>query len=323
MNHINQINMHNKKKVLVLSLFLGVLLLSPIFVFSSHKNSVYVDAGAKENNADGSKDHPFRTIREALGKANKGTAIHVANGEYHERISLKKGVNLFGEDRDKTIIKGHGDDPVVMMYDNTKITDFTIKNGRDGVRIDGNAEASIINCDIKDNDDDGIYVEQGDMKEDHQVVISGNSIKNNDRAGIFSKQRRVVITDNTIQYNGSDGVDLSFDKASSWIGNNFISNNKGSGMKFKIDGSNIWMKGNNIRNNSREGIEVAFWGGAGHINIEKTKIIGNGRFGIAKLQSRNARGGADLWNKYLTFNGLANDIRDNQFGSFSSIIINN
>ena len=59
---------------------------------------LYVDAAAGSN-GDGSKRHPYDTIRKAVTAAPAGTTIHVAEGTYREDVEtlfLKPGVRLKG-----------------------------------------------------------------------------------------------------------------------------------------------------------------------------------------------------------------------------------
>lgn len=278
---------------------LGIALLTiPTFVFSSHKHEIFVDDDASEDQ-DGSSSHPYKTIDEALDHADGKTEIHVAKGEYEENIKIKKDVKIFGAGKDKTVIKADdNDEPVVFMKDDTELTDVTVKGGKDGVRIDDHAEASIIDCRIKDSRDDGIHIEHGDVKEAEKVVISESEIKDNKRAGIYSETRRLVIIDNEIVDNKSDGIDVA-GGSSAWIAGNYIARNDASGLNLKIDGSNIWTKHNQVRYN-HNGLAVYFYGGAGKINLEKSKIVNNDNYGISKFQKFSLAVDNGLWKKYLT-----------------------
>ena len=184
------------------------------------------------------------------------------------------------------------------MEDDSEVDDFTIKRGKRGILVKKSAKASIIDCIVKYNKKDGIFIQGGDTKKSHQVVVSKSEIRNNGQAGIYSTgKRRVVIMDSEIYNNKSDGIDLA-GGTSAWIAKNKVKNNGGSGFKLVIDNSDIWTKSNSIRNNKREGMEISFSGGAGRINIAKTKIVNNDLHGIAKIQKGFLT--TSLWNKYLT-----------------------
>jgi parallel beta-helix repeat protein len=151
------------------------------------------------------------------------------------------------------------------------------------------------------------------------VSISKSEIRDNDGTGIYSERRKLSITDNEIRDNDGDGIDIE-DGSSAWIADNTISSNDKSGMKLRIDGSEIWTKSNTIKNNDREGIEISYKGVAGRINIAKTKIMNNKKYGIAKVQRFVGGYPSSAWGKYLTFD-TRNSITGNGSGNISPVII--
>jgi len=323
MSILSQIMTKNNRSKAMVAIVIAIILIAlPGFVFSSHKDQLYVDADAS-GTQDGSSDHPYQTIKKAMNKADGDTEIHIAKGSYKENVEMKDGVDIYGEDKDDVVIEADdGDEPVVKMADDTTINKVTLQKGSQGVRVSDEAKASIIECVIKNNDHDGISIEADDVKKSRTVSISENEIKDNGGAGIYSGKRKLSIVDNEITGNDKDGIDIE-KGSSAWIADNKINHNDKSGMKLRIDGSNIWTKNNSIRSNNREGIEVSFGGVAGRINIEKSNIISNDNFGIAKVQRLSISGSTSLWNSYLTFNGKANEITSNGKGAISPIIIAN
>ncbi|KKR19883.1 MAG: hypothetical protein UT50_C0027G0010 [Candidatus Moranbacteria bacterium GW2011_GWA2_39_41] len=307
----------NKAKLIVAILAVVVIIAVPSLVLSSHKSKIYVDANAK-NTQDGSIDHPYKTIGQAM-KAVKGKAeIHVAKGLYKENVKMKDKVSIFGASEDSVIIEAKDrDEAVVTMEDETVLNKVTVKNGTYGVKVDDDAKASIIKCVIKNNKKDGIYIKADGIKKSKMVSISKNEIKNNNAAGIYSGKRRLSISENEITDNDGDGIDIE-KGASAWIADNKISSNDKSGMKLRVDGSDIWTKSNSIRKNNREGIEISFNGAVGRIDIAKSKIIDNDRYGIARVQ-KFAGINNSVWNKYVTFNNK-NTIESNKSGSVSAVI---
>lgn len=290
----------------------------PFLAFSSRHGNLYVNAKAS-GMEDGSKDHPFETIGSAVDKADSNTDIHIAKGEYEENITLKKGIKLFGEDADNTIIKAKKDKwATIYMKDDSEIDDLTVTGGKSGIFIESHAQVNIISCVVKYNDGDGISIEGGDTKKANQVYIGKTEIRNNDRAGVFvSGARRVVVIDSDISDNNSDGLDVARGTSAYLEGNNF-KNNGGSGLTAVIDGSDIWTKNNIFRENSHNGMEVASFGGAGRINVAKAKFIGNDNFGLARLQKAGAIS-STAWNRYLTLDNN-NQFYNNGRGNVSNIL---
>ena len=264
------------------AILIALLLVLPAFTLAGHRNDLYVDK-SNSGSEDGSASHPYNTLKEALKKAGSKTDIHVANGTYKENIEIPDGVAIYGENMEKTIIEGKDDDePVVTMENKTKINKVTVRKGQIGIEVSNNAKASIIKCVIKDNDSDGIRIKEGDVNNSRIVSISDSSIKNNDRAGIFSKKRRLSIINNDIRDNDKDGIALS-QGVSAWMEDNTIKGNGGSGLAMVLDGASIWTKKNNIIGNKREGVEVNSYGLSGRIDLNKGKIQDNDRYGVARV----------------------------------------
>lgn len=310
--------MFNRENVLKIAIVALFLIIVPMMAFSSRKKDIYVDAKASGSQT-GSMRHPYKDINQALSKASGNTDIHVAKGEYKENITLKKGVRLFGEDKEKTIIKAKKDKwSTVFMEENSEINGFTIQDGKNGIWIDKYAKAKVIDCIVKYNDENGIRIEGKYVKSADQVLISKTEIRKNGRDGIYlDAPRKLTIIDSNISSNKSDGIDLAAE-VSAWIADNRISDNGGSGMKLVVDRSDIWTSDNSIRRNKREGIEVSFFGGVGKIDLAKSKIVDNGRYGLARVQRA---GNVDYakFNQYLTFGNKVEFWGDN-FGNVSRYI---
>lgn len=308
-----------RQKWPILALLVAILIVAPFLVASSSKNKLFVDDNAS-GTQDGSVEHPFKTINKALDKAGKNTEIHVSNGNYRENITLDKNIKLFGESENGVVIKAKDEgNSTVIMSDDSKINKVTVKGGATGIKVKNDAKVSIIKVTIKENDRDGIYVEDGDVTDKKMVSISQCTIKDNGWGGIYSHKRRLSIVDNEIRSNGSEGIDIEAG-ASAWIADNKINENDGTGMKLRIDGSNIWTKNNAFRDNGKEGMEISFFGRAGRINIERVKLVGNHKYGVARIQGiKWVANNAGLWNKYLTY-GVKNYFFENRLGDISPVI---
>ncbi|HRZ95293.1 MAG TPA: right-handed parallel beta-helix repeat-containing protein [Candidatus Moranbacteria bacterium] len=290
----------------------------PIVAFSSHKDTIWVDCDAN-GKEDGSSKHPYEKISDAMDEADSGDEIRVRDGEYHENVKIKSGVKLKGSGKYETIIKAkHHDKPAVTMKHGSKISEVTVKNGESGIKVESDGKATIEDCLIKRNDRDGIEIEKGSTLETRRVLVYESIIKENGRAGINSKKRRVDIAKNQIYENKSDGIRLA-SGTSAWINNNMVRDNKGSGLVATIDFSDIWIKDNQFRDSDREGLEISSYGNPGKINIQKSKIWQNSRYGIARV-SRNTSVTMDYWNKNLTYNGLPNQVANNVLGQISGNI---
>lgn len=110
-----------------------------------------------------------RTVQEGIDNASSGDSVFVYNGEYNEHtITIDKEICLIGESRDDVIISLTGaiGDVVDVTADNVYIDSVTIRDGfkyeasyyGNGIRLDNCKGVSIINCNISNNEENGILV---------------------------------------------------------------------------------------------------------------------------------------------------------------------
>jgi hypothetical protein len=305
-----------RKNEILASLVLVAIIIVPFVTFASGRNDIYVDLKAT-GTEDGSSAHPYKTISEALVHANKKTDVHVAKGTYVDNIEIPSGVRIFGSSMNDVVIKAKNSKKVVVsMKNDTEINKLTIEKGNEGVWIKKDAQVSIIKCVVKNNKEDGIKIESGSVKDNNAVSITDSYVLNNGRAGIFSQKRRLVLINNEIADNDSDGIDIEAG-SSAWIKGNSFKNNDGSGLKLKLDGSNIWTKSNSFRSNNHEGIEVNAFGKAGRIDVAKSKFNANERYAIARINK--AQVGTSIWNGFTVAND--NVFEKTKQGNVSPIIL--
>jgi len=282
------------------------------------KSYVYVDDDAS-GTMDGSSDHPYDEIQDAINRAKKKDKdVYIKKGEYVENIEIWGGVEVVGADRDKVTIKGKkGDQPVVEMYDKTSIQKVTIRKGRHGVKVREGAAATIKKCEIKDNYRDGINVKDAKTSNRKKLRVVENEIHDNDWSGIYSEMRKVYIFDNEIFENGKDGIDME-KRSEGVIKSNYIAKNRGVGIKMAIDDSaDSYINKNTLRDNRRDGIEIRAYGENGFIQIDRNKLYQNKRWGIARIEKEPFRD--DQWNASLKIIG-DNVYWENGNGQVSPII---
>jgi hypothetical protein len=283
------------RKIDLKRVFLAVLALAvivPFLTFAGHDKKIYVDKKASSNQ-DGSSKHPYKTITQALKKANKNTKIYVSKGTYHENLVVPKSVEIFGQGREETIIVARtDDDSAVYLNGGSTLNKLGIKNGKNGVKVADGGRVKIIKCKIEDNNKDGVIIYAGKLNDSNKVTISETEIKNNGHNGVRSEKRNLVINESDINSNGSDGVSLESGVAA-WISGTNFRKNSGSGIKARLDEAQIFTKNNTFSNNKREGIEVNAYGRAGRIDINGAKFVDNGNYGIARVQRKPFS--ANIW----------------------------
>jgi parallel beta-helix repeat protein len=134
-----------KKKILIGSITLVTLLIGISFIPSinakncimniSRENNdiIYVDDDNTEGPWDGSKEHPYQTIKKGISNSVNGTTVFVFSG-YYEETNLKihyKSIKLIGEDKNNTIIDGKRYFNFIYIYRSKNVTfsNFTVRNG--------------------------------------------------------------------------------------------------------------------------------------------------------------------------------------------------
>jgi parallel beta-helix repeat protein len=178
----------------------------------------------------GSGSGNYSTIQSAIDAASAGDTIFVYNGTYYECIIINKSINLFGIDKNTTIIDGGGIGNVVnITADLVNISGFTIQNTSGyyfdyaGIFIDSYYNTIFNN--IITNNDDGIVLSD----DSNTNTISSNIIISNNYDGIllaYSNQNNIIY--NTIT-NPVFGIYL-FNSSYNNINNNVIQNNSQCGI---------------------------------------------------------------------------------------------
>jgi parallel beta-helix repeat protein len=91
---------------------------------------IYVDDDAFIG-GDGSVEHPYQLIQDAIDASSDGDSIFVHKGIYYEHLYVGKSIKIFGEDKNTTIIDGQNRPPfhhITITRPNVEITNFTIQN---------------------------------------------------------------------------------------------------------------------------------------------------------------------------------------------------
>lgn len=303
----------------ILGVFFTVLIAVPAVVFGGSKQ-IFVDKDA-HGSEDGTANHPYGSISEALEQAKEGTDIHIAKGTYKENITIPKGVKLFGKKKDigDVVIKADNEDkPTVVMKHQTELNFVTIQGGRHGVRILEDTKVKIYKVQIQNSDRDGIHIDSASRDKKYRALIDTVEVQKSNRSGIFSEKRDLVIINSNIHNNQSDGIDLALGMKA-WLEGNRINDNDGSGIKAVLDGASVWTKSNSIRNNKHEGVEVNAYGAAGNIGLKKATLIGNSRYGIARV-ARTVKGLQSFGGIVLGTGVNDNRIEVNHIGATSPVL---
>lgn len=123
------INKENEKDILIKNFIL-------------ENDTIYVDDDNVDGPWDGSLEHPYKTISDAMEHQCDGLTIFVFSGNYTENLKIITSINLTGEDKNNTIIsEKEGYTEIIEIKSSyVRISGFTFKGNKNkeivGIRIE-------------------------------------------------------------------------------------------------------------------------------------------------------------------------------------------
>ncbi|MCK5112567.1 MAG: right-handed parallel beta-helix repeat-containing protein [Thermoplasmatales archaeon] len=255
-------------------------------------NEIYVDNDFHIYR-DGTAEHPYQSIREAIDLANEGDTIYVFGGEYNETLSINKKITIIG-----SISNGN----TILSYNIRH--KYTVEITTDYVTFEG--------FNIADNGNNIISDVKGSLIHitSDNVIIQRNNITNcRGGWGIYlDSSNGHVIGDNFIN-NTEVGIYLSSSNTNDLI-NNIISNCTNAAVEIQSSNNNRLYNNHLIKSNY--GVYARK---CSYINISSNTIDSNYQHGIGLYQNNN-----DVIKNNIISN---NDINGIHLDSFNSKIIGN
>ena len=251
--------------------------------------TLWVNAASELAEEEGTETAPFKTISKALAVAVKGSLIIVKGGEYHENIVLSDGITLKGHQRENAdrpvITAADAGETVIVMRDTSTIEFLRVTGGKYGILVDVNTNARIVNCEIVNNEENGIFFEDADERGNlaATVHIEGCLVSGNGD-GIDLEGTKGVIRDCRLINNRDDGLDYDGNTNLS-VFNTEIRDNKDDGIEIRLKRNSIaHIEGNIITGNGEDGVELINTPVKGktsnQVTIVNNTIRENGRYGI-------------------------------------------
>ncbi|MBS3802280.1 MAG: right-handed parallel beta-helix repeat-containing protein [Candidatus Thermoplasmatota archaeon] len=217
----------------------------------------------------------FNSITDALSVASDWDIIQVNNGVYSGKITIDKSIQLIGEDKHSTILRGS----IVRVFGNRiRISGFKITNdysvpSLNQLIISNSNYITISDC-IISNNNIGMYISNAG-----NVVIHNNEFMNNVKS-VYSvvKNRDIYITDNSfsLKYDTSYGIYSQGYGRLIIKNNSFVSEN--DFYKFTCG---IYSEVNTaIHSNSVKNFNIGIWLNYGEHLIENNVIMNNDHVGL-------------------------------------------
>jgi len=236
---------------------------------------VYVDDDNILGPWDGTKEHPYRTIHDALAVVYDGYTIYVKSGTYLEHVRIEKKITLLGEDKNTTIIDGQGSgDVVTITVADVKISGFTLQHSGTQVLDAGiktlslNSNATLENNKIQYNAI-GVFLNYGYAPTWN--IVRNNTIVENAK-GIYTHwANHGEITGNTIMLNEENGLEMECSKYSS-IEGNIIKENGRYGIYLQGESNQNTITGGNMIQDNLVGVMISE---SNQNEVSKNNFIGN------------------------------------------------
>ena len=93
-------------------------------------DTIYVDDNNTVGPWDGTLQHPYQHIQDGINNATIGDTVYVFSGYYYEQVSIRKTLNLIGENQHTTTISYWGnassDNIVLIAAANIHVSHFTV-----------------------------------------------------------------------------------------------------------------------------------------------------------------------------------------------------
>jgi len=226
----------------------------------------------------------FNSIQKSIDAASNWDTILVKNGNYNERLIIKKTIKIVGENKQKTFLQSnHGQGKIVIKADRVRLEGFTIESDNlylDLARIEvtNSNYVTISNCIIKNN----IYAIWAN--EANNLFIVNNQFDNNLR-GVYSnvKAGSIYIMGNTFKLNKVDSYGIySLANARHIIQNNTFK----SALNFYNFSCGIYIDGESqISSNIIDHCSVGIWVMNGVHSIAENVISNNKQIGLYAADS--------------------------------------
>ncbi len=253
--------------------------------------TVYVDAGSANAAETGASEAPFKTVGQALQKVRPGGVIRIRGGVYKENLVLSNGVTLTGEGQTRPILQAaNPQQPVAVLRGKAAVEFVRVTGGRDGLFVELDTEARIVDCEILDNREDGIGFQPSKAGRRPATVFIKGCLVSGNGDGIDLEGTRGIITGCRLIKNRDDGLDYDGDTECDAVENE-IHDNRDDGIEIRLHRkTRARIERNQISGNGEDGIEIINTPVAGttdnQVTIAANVIRNNARYGVGAVDQR-------------------------------------
>lgn len=241
----------------------------------------FVDDDYTSQTPGWNEDH-FDSIQEAIDAASTGDRIIVYQGTYYENLTINKPIDLFGEDKENTIIDGGNGPEIIISSENVDISSLTITDSSvaKNISIKINADNCKIIDNIIKNNEIGVYVNNS-----NNATIAYNTITGNEQGISFYSASYNIIDNNDIYSNSQNGIYMNASCNQNILSDNTIYSNSQNGIFLQNHCNQNNISGNSIYSNSRIGIRIE--NSSSNTIYSNTQINSNSFYGVLISGSNN------------------------------------
>lgn len=139
--------------------------------------------------ADGTREHPYDDIGDALRRAHEGDVIALAKGTYHEAVELLRGVVLWGACAGETVIapstRSSVDASVALRADGAGLRNLRVEGDRLGVLVAGGVVDATVRSVVIAGAEIGGLASQGALRASELVVLGTRDVAGSGGTGLI------------------------------------------------------------------------------------------------------------------------------------------
>lgn len=241
-------------------------------------NRFYVDTDFSEHTPGWNHTH-FSTIQEGIDAAKDWDIVHVSSGYYNEVITIRKTIQLIGENKHTTIIDGkNGRGPIRITANRVLIQGFTIKNDAlspyaSRIHITNSNYITISDCIISDNSI-GIY----STETTNLFIVDNRFVRNTISMYLPMKIGTVYLSNNVFIIEGENSFGVHADASAEYIIHDNTFSSKSGFYDFSCA---LYLTGDaEIRNNHIRDFNIGIWLKNGKGIVKGNVISGNDHIGL-------------------------------------------
>jgi hypothetical protein len=249
-------------------------------------NNVFVDQNYSGKKIDGSPSYPFSKITSALDliqERNTIKNIYIKPGKYTETpLEIPKNINLIAPWSETYIINEALTEESLVLNGGNTIRGLVVQGGKYAIYAKKDFSNILIeNCKIQNADWYGIFNEESfNENNNYQFRIIDSEISSNNKSGLLLEKSSFLIENSLIKENNAGGIKIKPETTLMIARTEISDNGQESGIEAELENSNLLIKDSLIKNNSFSGLELKANSKNFTFQLENTKIINNGDFGI-------------------------------------------